>query len=101
MTDIDSPSLRTAGDSWLITESVGATALAVAASRAVETAGPNPLISAEFAAGRVAPAGRAGARLADASIAWLDGDQHGQRLHRTGCDYQAVRTRYFDEYFGA
>jgi methyltransferase (TIGR00027 family) len=101
MTDIDSPSLRTAGDSWLITESVGATALAVAASRAVETAGPNPLISDEFAAVLVSSAGPAWARLADASIAWLDGDQHGQRLHRTGCDYQAVRTRYFDEYFGA
>lgn len=101
MTDLDSPSLRTAGDSWLITESVGATALAVAASRAVETAGPNPLISDEFAAVLVSSAGPAWARLADASIAWLDGDQHGQRLHRIGCDYQAVRTHYFDEYFGA
>jgi methyltransferase (TIGR00027 family) len=101
MTDLDSPSLRTAGDSWLITESVGATALAVAASRAVETADPNPLISDEFAAVLVSSAGPAWARLADASIAWLDGDQHGQRLHRIGCDYQAVRTHYFDEYFGA
>ncbi|MDT5221254.1 MAG: hypothetical protein QOF15_3359 [Mycobacterium sp.] len=101
MTDLDSPSLRTAGDSWLITESVGATALAVAASRAVETAGPNPLISDEFAAVLVSSAGPAWARLADASIAWLDGDRHGQRLHRIGCDYQAVRTHYFDEYFGA
>jgi methyltransferase (TIGR00027 family) len=101
MTDLDSPSLRTAGDSWLITESVGATALAVAASRAVETAGTNPLISDEFAAVLVSSAGPAWARLADASIAWLDGDQHGQRLHRIGCDYQAVRTHYFDEYFGA
>jgi methyltransferase (TIGR00027 family) len=99
MTDLDSPSLRTAGDSWLITESVGATALAVAASRAVETAGPNPLISDEFAAVLVSSAGPAWARLADASIAWLDGDRHGQRLHRIGCDYQAVRTHYFDEYF--
>jgi methyltransferase (TIGR00027 family) len=101
MTDLDSPSLRTAGDSWLITESVGATALAVAASRAVETAGTNPLISDEFAAVLVSSAGPSWARLADASIAWLDGDRHGQRLHRIGCDYQAVRTHYFDEYFGA
>jgi methyltransferase (TIGR00027 family) len=101
MTDLDSPSRRTAGDSWLITESVGATALAVAASRAVETAGTNPLISDEFAAVLVSSAGPAWARLADASIAWLDGDQHGQRLHRIGCDYQAVRTHYFDQYFGA
>jgi len=45
MTDLDEPSalppsLRTAGDSWAITELVGATALGVAAGRAVETAGP-------------------------------------------------------------
>lgn len=98
MTDLDSPSLRTAGDSWRITESVGATALAVAASRAVETAGPDPLIRDEFASLLVSSAGPAWARLADANIAWLDDDQHGQRLHRAGCDYHAVRTRYFDEY---
>lgn len=101
MTDLDSPSLRNAGDSWHITESVGATALAVAASRAVETAGPDPLIRDEFAALLVSAAGPAWARLADAQMAWLDGDEHGQRLHRVGCDYQAVRTHYFDEYFGS
>ncbi|OBK14164.1 class I SAM-dependent methyltransferase [Mycobacterium asiaticum] len=99
MTDLDLPSLRTAGDSWHITESVGATALAVAASRAVETAGPQPLIRDDFAAVLVSSAGPAWARLADPDIAWLDGDRHGQRLHRVGCDYQAVRTHYFDEYF--
>lgn len=101
MTDLDSPSLRSAGDSWHITESVGATALAVAASRAVETAGPAPLIRDEFAALLVSSAGPAWARLADADIAWLDDDQHGQRLHRVGCDYQAVRSRYFDDFFAA
>ncbi|OBI88364.1 class I SAM-dependent methyltransferase [Mycobacterium asiaticum] len=101
MTDLDSPSLRTAGDSWEITESVGATALAVAASRAVETARPRPLIRDPFAAALVSSAGLAWARLADPDIAWLDGDRHGQRLHRVGCDYQAVRTHYFDEYFAA
>ena len=101
MTDLDSPSLRTAGDSWHITESVGATALAVAASRAVETAGSDPLIRAEFAAVLVSAAGPAWARLADADMAWLDGDEHGRRIHRVGCDYQAVRTQYFDEYFGS
>ncbi|MDP7737593.1 class I SAM-dependent methyltransferase [Mycobacterium paragordonae] len=101
MTDLDSPSLRTAGDSWHITESVGATALAVAASRAVETAGSDPLIRDEFAAVLVSAAGPAWARLADADMAWLDGDEHGRRIHRVGCDYQAVRTQYFDEYFGS
>lgn len=100
MTDLHSPSLRTAGDSWHITESVGATALAVAASRAVETAGPDPLIRDEFAAVLVSSAGPAWARLADAEMGWLDGDEHGRRIHRVGCDYQAVRTHYFDEFFG-
>ncbi len=100
MTDLHPPSLRTAGDSWHITESVGATALAVAASRAVETAGPDPLIRDEFAAVLVSSAGPAWARLADAEMGWLDGDEHGRRIHRVGCDYQAVHTHYFDEFFG-
>jgi methyltransferase (TIGR00027 family) len=93
------PSLRTAGDSWSITELVGATALGVAASRAVETAGPNPLIRDDFAKLLVSSAGPAWARLTDAELAWLDGDQHGRRVHRLGVDYQAVRTHFFDEYF--
>jgi methyltransferase (TIGR00027 family) len=106
MTDLDglhslAPSLRRAGDTWTITESVGATALGVAASRAVETAGSDPLIRDEFAAVLVSAAGPAWARLADADLAWLDGDPLGQRIHRTGCDYQAVRTHFFDEYFAA
>lgn len=102
MTDLDSPSsLRVAGDSWAITDSVGATALVVAASRAVETAGPDPLIRDEFAHVLVAAAGPAWVLLADADIAWLDDDERGQRLHRAGCDYQAVRTHFFDEYFSS
>jgi methyltransferase (TIGR00027 family) len=92
-------SIRTEGDSWSITELVGATALGVAASRAVETAGPNPLIRDDFARVLVSSAGPAWARLADAELAWLDGDPLGQRAHRLGIDYQAVRTHFFDEYF--
>ncbi|HET7073763.1 MAG TPA: class I SAM-dependent methyltransferase [Mycobacterium sp.] len=102
MTDLDAslpPSLRTAGDSWEITELVGATALGVAASRAVETAGPNPLIRDDFAQILVSSAGPAWARLTDSELAWLDGDEHGQRVHRLGIAYQAVRTHFFDEYF--
>jgi methyltransferase (TIGR00027 family) len=103
MTELDDasvePSLRAAGDSWSITELVGATALGVAASRAVETAGPNPLIRDDFAQLLVSSAGPAWARLADVGLGWLDGDQHGQRVHRLGVDYQAVRTHFFDEYF--
>lgn len=102
MTDLDAslpPSIRSAGDSWAITELVGATALGVAASRAVETAGSDPLIRDEFARVLVSSAGPAWERLTDAGLAWLDGDPHGQRAHRLGVDYQAVRTHYFDEYF--
>jgi O-methyltransferase involved in polyketide biosynthesis len=102
MTDLDAalpPSIRTTGDSWAITELVGATALGVAASRAAETAGPNPLIRDEFARVLVSSAGPAWERLADAELAWLDGDPRGQRAHRLGIDYQAVRTHFFDEYF--
>lgn len=103
MTDVDAslpPSLRTDGDSWAITELVGATALGVAAARAAETAGPEPLIRDEFARLLVSSAGTAWERLADAELAWLDGDPQGQRAHRLGIDYQAVRTHFFDEYFG-
>ncbi|OBF43671.1 SAM-dependent methyltransferase [Mycobacterium sp. 852002-50816_SCH5313054-b] len=102
MTDVDAslpPSLRTTGDSWAITELVGATALGVAAARAAETAGPDPLIRDEFAHTLVSSAGPAWARLTDPELAWLDGDKHGQRAHRLGIDYQAVRTHFFDEYF--
>jgi methyltransferase (TIGR00027 family) len=102
MTDVDAslpPSLRTAGDSWAITELVGATALGVAASRAAETAGRDPLIRDDFARTLVSSAGPAWARLTDPELAWLDGDEHGQRVHRLGIAYQAVRTHFFDEYF--
>ena len=90
MTDLDAslpPSVRSAGDSWTITELVGATALGVAASRAAETAGPHPLIRDDFARLLVSPAGPAWARLADPELAWLDGDDHGQRSHRCGINY--------------
>ena len=73
--------------------------LGVAASRAAETAGSNPLIRDEFARVLVSSAGPAWARLTDPELAWLDGDEHGRRAHRIGIDYQAVRTHFFDEYF--
>lgn len=102
MTDLDEVhSARTAGDSWDITESVGATALSVAAARAVETAAADPLIRDEFVRTLVSSAGPAWARPARPDLEWLDGDQHGQQVHWVGCDYQAVRTHFFDEYFGA
>src|SRR6202008_5154963 len=46
---VGSHGVRTDDDSWDITESVGATALGVAAARAAETESDNPLISDPFA----------------------------------------------------
>nr|BBX79434.1 putative S-adenosyl-L-methionine-dependent methyltransferase [Mycobacterium florentinum] len=73
--------------------------MGVAAARAAETAGSNPLIRDDFARKLVSSAGPAWARLTDPELAWLDGDEQGQRGHRLGIDYQAVRTHFFDEYF--
>src|SRR6202007_268097 len=98
MTDLDAslpPSVRTAGDSWAITELVGATALGVAASRAVETARPNPLIRDDFAQILVSSAGPAWARLTDPELAWLDGDEQGQRVHRLFLAHPTARTHTF------
>jgi methyltransferase (TIGR00027 family) len=100
MTDLhDVSSARTEGDSWDITESVGATALSVAAARAVETATADPLIRDEFAYLLVSSAGRPWARLASPDLEWIGDDEHGRRAHRLACDYQAVRTHFFDSYF--
>jgi methyltransferase (TIGR00027 family) len=99
MTDVhDAASVRSEGDSWDITESVGATALSVAAARAVETASKDPLIRDQFAYLLVSTAGQPWARLAS-SLEWIGDDDHGRRAHRLAIDYQAVRTHYFDSYF--
>jgi methyltransferase (TIGR00027 family) len=91
-------SVRSDGDSWDITESVGVTALSVAAARAVETAAADPLIRDQFAYLLVSTAGKPWARLAS-STEWIDDDEHGRRSHRLAIDYQAVRTHFFDSYF--
>ena len=99
MTDLHAvSSVRSEGDSWDITESVGATALSVAAARAVETATADPLIRDQFAYLLVSSAGQPWARLAS-DLEWIGDDDHGRRAHRLACDYQAVRTHYFDSYF--
>jgi methyltransferase (TIGR00027 family) len=94
----DATSIRSEGDSWDITESVGATALSVAAARAVETGSDDPLIRDQFAYLLVSTAGRPWERLAS-SLEWIGDDEHGRRAHRLAIDYQAVRTHYFDSYF--
>ncbi|MEW2479383.1 class I SAM-dependent methyltransferase [Mycobacterium sp. NPDC049093] len=90
---------RAEGDSWDITESVGATALAVAASRAAETVQAEPLIRDEFAFLLVAAAGPAWAQLAGSEPHWIGDDPEAHRIHDMARNYQAVRTHYFDDYF--
>ena len=95
------PSVRRPGDSWAITESVGATALGVAAARAAETAQPDPLIRDPFAHLLVSAAGPVWAELAAGTSAPYGDDDRGRRLDQMARSYQAVRTHYFDGYFGA
>lgn len=100
MTDLDEADcVRTAGDSWDIIESVGATAVMVAAARAVETGSADPLIRDEFARVLVTAAGTGWTQLANPDLDWIGDDEPGRRAHRVAVNYQAVRTHFFDEYF--
>jgi methyltransferase (TIGR00027 family) len=102
MTDLhEAPSSRTEGDSWEITESVGATAWGVAAARAVETARDDALIRDEFAYLLVATAGPQWAQMASSDPEWIAEDEEFRALHEMSRDYQAVRTHYFDDFFHA
>ena len=100
MTEVsEARSTRTAGDSWDITESVGRTALSVAACRAIETGRETPLIRDEFAVLLVSAAGPEWARMADGGSDWCHDDEHSRREFESAVDYQAVRTHFFDEHF--
>ncbi|HZN82646.1 MAG TPA: class I SAM-dependent methyltransferase [Mycobacterium sp.] len=94
----DSDSKRFDGDSWDLASSVGATATAVAARRALASKGPNPLIDDPFAEPLVNAVG------VDTFIRMMNGDIEAakddpafapQRL-REG---MAARTRFFDSFF--
>src|SRR6516165_5931849 len=97
----DVPSVRRPGDSWAITESVGATALGVAAARAAESARPDALIRDPYAYLLVSAAGPVWAELAGGASAPYGNDDRGRRLDQMSRSYQAVRTHYFDEHFAA
>src|SRR3984957_20163968 len=86
------------GDSWDLASSVGATATAVAARRAMASKGPNPLIDDPFAEPLVNAVG------VDAFIRMMNGEIEvaeddpaftPQRLS----EGMAVRTRFFDSFF--
>jgi methyltransferase (TIGR00027 family) len=93
---------RTDNDSWDITESVGSTALGVAAARAAETESENPLIRDPFARAFLEAAGDGmwslmANPMTSAELNAVDPDllAHMQVM----IDFMAVRTAFFDEYF--
>src|SRR6202035_910396 len=93
---------RTDNDSWEITESVGSTALGVAAARAAETDSENPLIQDPFARAFLDAAGEgmwsltSDPKLSAALIDLVpDLAAHIQAM----VDFMAVRTKWFDDFF--
>ncbi|KMO83221.1 MAG: class I SAM-dependent methyltransferase [Mycolicibacterium rufum] len=90
--------MRSDNDTWDITTSVGSTALFVAAARALEAAKTNPVAVDAFAAVFCRAVGGEWAAL-------LDGSAPDHRLATPWgerfVDYQAARTRFFDDYFTA
>jgi methyltransferase (TIGR00027 family) len=93
---------RTDNDSWEITESVGSTALGVAAARAAETDSDNPLIKDPFARAFLDAAGEGMWSLTSdpklsAALTDLVPDlaAHIQAM----VDFMAVRTKWFDDIF--
>lgn len=93
---------RTDNDSWEITESVGATALGVAAARAAETRGENPLISDPFAQVFLDAAGdgvwnwHAAGQLPDAVV---EAEPNLPLQMQAMVGYMASRTAFFDKFF--
>jgi methyltransferase (TIGR00027 family) len=92
---------RTDNDSWDITESVGSTALGVAAARAAETDSEKPLIRDPFARVFLDAAGDGMWNLmANPSKAAELTDDADLLAHlQVMIDFMAVRTAFFDEYF--
>lgn len=90
---------RTDGDTWDLASSVGATATAVAAQRAVATKHPNPLIDDPFAEALVTAVGvEFFTKFARGELADIDIDEPAMDLDRMA-EHLAVRTKYFDEFF--
>ncbi len=93
---------RTDDDSWEITESVGATALGVAAARAADTESDDPLIDDPFARVFLDAAG-------DGMWNWFGNPQLPDQIAKLAPDvplrmqgmrdYMASRTMFFDEFF--
>jgi hypothetical protein len=88
---------RTEGDTWDLASSVGATATGVAASRALASKQPNPLISDPFADALVKAVGLDYCnRMADGELEFTDDPLFNRERI---CEQIAVRTRFFDDFF--
>ena len=90
---------RTDNDTWDLASSVGATATAVAASRAVASQGPDALLDDPFAEPLVRAVGL------DTFVKIVDGESFNEddplMNRRTMSEQIAVRTRFFDDFFTA
>src|ERR1700742_1551530 len=88
---------RTDNDSWDLASSVGATATAVAASRAVASKGPDKLLDDPYAEPLVRAVGLGQfVKMVDGEISFED----DPLLNRRAMNEQiAVRTRFFDDFF--
>ncbi len=88
---------RTDNDSWDLASSVGATATAVAASRAVASQGPDALLDDPFAEPLVRAVGL------DEFVKVVDGESFNENdpvmTRRAMSEQIAVRTRFFDDFF--
>lgn len=90
---------RTEGDTWDLASSVGATATSVAATRALASRGPDPLIDDPYAATLVEAVGLphfvkvANGELGDEADPLFGAQQMREHI--------AVRTRFFDDFFTA
>jgi methyltransferase (TIGR00027 family) len=91
--------VRTDDDTWEITESVGATALTVAAARAAETECARPLFRDPFARVFLDAAGEGMWSLFDRSAGGVD-PELGERMQALQ-DFVVVRTAYIDDFFVA
>lgn len=93
-------SARTEGDSWDLASSVGATATMVAASRALASREPDPLLDDRFAEPLVRAVGHPFfTRMLDGQIP-LDSDDSPMTLQQRR-EQMTVRTRFFDDFFRA
>lgn len=89
--------VRSEGDTWDITTSVGSTALFVATARALEAQKPDPLAVDPYAEVFCRAVGGSWADV-------LDGRDPGHQLKTADfgenfVNFQGARTKYFDEYF--